>query len=168
MTEGLLLTFYGDDFTGSTDVMEQLEMGGVPTVLFLDIPTPEQLALFPDVKAIGIAGVSRSMTPAQMDAELPDKFAALAQLGAPYFHYKVCSTFDSSPTVGSIGHAIGRLKLRFGQVQLVLEIREQQSGFGEPSMGLIRYLLFHGQIGQLFSGLNDKLTSIDAEETIDR
>ena len=102
----LLLTFYGDDFTGSTDAIEQLELGGIPAVLFLDTPEPQQLALFPDVRAVGIAGVSRSMTPAQMDDALPPKFAALRDMGAPLVHYKVCSTFDSSPEIGSIGHAI--------------------------------------------------------------
>ena len=33
-----LLSYYGDDLTGSTDVMEALSLGGVPTVLFLSIP----------------------------------------------------------------------------------------------------------------------------------
>src|SRR5690606_33219240 len=32
----LLLTFYGDDFTGSADAMEALALGGVPTALFLE------------------------------------------------------------------------------------------------------------------------------------
>jgi uncharacterized protein YgbK (DUF1537 family) len=41
-----------------------------------------------------------------MDAELPKVFAALAALRAPILHYKVCSTFDSSPAIGSIGRAI--------------------------------------------------------------
>ena len=41
-----------------------------------------------------------------MDAELPKVFAALAGMGAPILHYKVCSTFDSSPAIGSIGRAI--------------------------------------------------------------
>ena len=102
----LLLTFYGDDFTGSTDAMESLEIGGVHTVLFLEPPTPEQLQRFPDVRAVGVAGVSRTMSPAQMDAELRPAFQAIRTLGAPIFHYKVCSTFDSSPTIGSIGHAL--------------------------------------------------------------
>ncbi len=102
----LLLTFYGDDFTGSTDAMESLEIGGVPTVLFLEPPTPEQLQHFPDVRAVGVAGVSRTMSPAQMDAELLPAFRAIRALNAPVFHYKVCSTFDSSPTIGSIGHAL--------------------------------------------------------------
>lgn len=102
----LLLTFYGDDFTGSTDAMEVLEIGGVHTVLFLEPPTAEQLRRFPDVRAVGVAGVSRTFTPAQMEAELTPAFEAIRALGAPIFHYKVCSTFDSSPTIGSIGRAI--------------------------------------------------------------
>ena len=56
----LLLTYYGDDFSGSTDVMEALTIEGVPTVLFLSPPTSEQLAKFPDCLAAGVAGISRS------------------------------------------------------------------------------------------------------------
>ena len=36
--QSLLLSYYGDDLTGSTDVMEALELGGVPTVLFMRQP----------------------------------------------------------------------------------------------------------------------------------
>ena len=32
----LLLTFYGDDFTGSTDALEQLTLAGVRAALFID------------------------------------------------------------------------------------------------------------------------------------
>lgn len=102
----LLITFYGDDFTGSTDAMECLELNGIPAVLFLDPPTEAQMAHFPDVRGMGLAGVSRTMSPEQMDGELISKFEVLKEMGAPFVHYKVCSTFDSSPTVGSIGHAI--------------------------------------------------------------
>ena len=42
--DGLVLTFYGDDFTGSTDVMETLEDLGLSTLLFLDPPTPDEIA----------------------------------------------------------------------------------------------------------------------------
>ena len=38
----LLLTFYGDDFTGSTDAMEALSVNGVPAVLFLAPPSPQE------------------------------------------------------------------------------------------------------------------------------
>jgi 3-oxoisoapionate kinase len=41
-----------------------------------------------------------------MREHLAPALAALAALGAPVLHYKVCSTFDSSPAIGSIGCAI--------------------------------------------------------------
>lgn len=104
--DGLLLTYYGDDFTGSTDAMEAMTAAGVPTVLFLQSPTPAMLARFPEVRCVGLAGSSRGRSPDWMDAELPAAFASLAALGAPILQYKVCSTFDSSPGTGSIGRAI--------------------------------------------------------------
>jgi uncharacterized protein YgbK (DUF1537 family) len=103
----LLLTYYGDDFTGSTDVMEALTVGGLRAALFLAPPQPDRLTgRFADLQALGVAGVSRSMLPDMMEAELRPKFRELKQFGAPLVHYKVCSTFDSSPRVGSIGRAI--------------------------------------------------------------
>jgi uncharacterized protein YgbK (DUF1537 family) len=100
------LAFYGDDFTGSTDVMEVLEFAGLPTTLFLAPPEPARLAAFGALAAVGVAGVSRAQTPAWMDAHLPPVFAALKGLGPELLHYKVCSTFDSAPHVGSIGRAL--------------------------------------------------------------
>ena len=42
----LLLAFYGDDFTGSTDAMEALAINNYRTVLFLDAPSSEMLEQF--------------------------------------------------------------------------------------------------------------------------
>lgn len=106
LPDGLLLTYYGDDYTGSSAVMEVLTFAGLPTVMFLDVPTPEQLAAFGSYRAIGVAGISRSQSPAWMEEHLPPIFNALAELNAPIAHYKICSTFDSAPHVGSIGKAI--------------------------------------------------------------
>ncbi|WQO31913.1 four-carbon acid sugar kinase family protein (plasmid) [Microvirga lotononidis] len=106
LPDGLLVSFYGDDFTGSTSVMEALTFAGLPTVLFLDTPTPEQLAGFAGYRGIGIAGIARSQSPDWMTAHLPRIFGTMAALNAPVAHYKVCSTFDSAPHVGSIGRAI--------------------------------------------------------------
>jgi len=106
LPDGLLLTYYGDDYTGSSAVMEVFSFAGLPTVLFLDIPTSAQLAAFSGYRAIGIAGISRSQSPAWMEEHLPPIFHALGRLGAPITHYKICSTFDSAPHVGSIGKAI--------------------------------------------------------------
>src|SRR6185437_10624802 len=103
---GVLVAFYGDDFTGSSAVMEVMTFAGLPAVVFVGTPTPEQLERFHGYRAIGIAGVARAMPTSWMDANLPDAFRALAELKAPVTHYKICSTLDSSPTVGSIGRAI--------------------------------------------------------------
>ncbi|MFT2009332.1 four-carbon acid sugar kinase family protein [Pontibacter sp. 13R65] len=102
----LLLAYYGDDFTGSTDALEFLSRAGAKTALFIEPPTPEQLARYEGLQAIGVAGMTRAMAPAEMEQALVPAFTALRALGAPHVHYKVCSTFDSSPTIGSIGKAI--------------------------------------------------------------
>lgn len=77
---GRLVTFYGDDFSGSTDVMEVLAANGLETVLFLDVPQERQLERFPNCRAIGIAGCSRSQSPAWMTANLPRIFRSLQKL----------------------------------------------------------------------------------------
>ncbi len=102
----LRLAYYGDDFTGSTDVMEVLQRVGVRTVLFLSPPKPEELAQFPGLEAFGIAGTARAMSVSEMQSELSPIFTALRETGAPVVHYKTCSTFDSSPEIGNIGCVI--------------------------------------------------------------
>ena len=102
----LLLTFYGDDFTGSTDALEQLTLAGIRTALFIQPPTPAQLKKFPRLQAIGVAGRTRSLAPDAMERELKPVLLALKKLGARHVHYKVCSTFDSSPSIGSIGRVM--------------------------------------------------------------
>mgnify|MGYP002335930712 FL=1 len=71
--EELMIGFYGDDFTGSTDVMEALSLNGIPTALFLQPPDPDDIRNFRlknsyvssdgKLKGYGIAGISRSLTP---------------------------------------------------------------------------------------------------------
>jgi 3-oxoisoapionate kinase len=102
----LLMTFYGDDFTGSTDALEQLTLAGIRSALFIEPPTPEQLARFKNLQAVGVAGMTRSLAAADMERELRPALKALKALGAPHAHYKVCSTFDSSPKIGSIGRVV--------------------------------------------------------------
>ena len=106
LPEGLLLAFYGDDFTGSTDAMEVMAFAGLPTVLFVKPPMAAGLKRFQHHRGIGIAGTARSGSPEWMDEHLPPIFQALFSLNAPITQYKVCSTFDSSPGIGSIGRAI--------------------------------------------------------------
>ena len=153
----LLLAYYGDDFTGSTDVMEALSKGGLRTVLFLAPPSPEQVARFPDLRAFGIAGGSRTMSPEEMDHVLPPAFEALKASGAPIIHYKVCSTFDSSPNIGSIGRAVEIGRRVFGERPTPLIV-------GAPVLG--RYVVF----GNLFarSGLDTEPFRLDRHPTMSR
>jgi 3-oxoisoapionate kinase len=143
----LLLSYYGDDLTGSTDVMEALASRGVPTVLFIETPTASQRARFGHVRAIGLAGSSRSESPAWMDHNLAPALDWLKSLGAEFCHYKVCSTFDSSPTVGSIGRAleIGQDLFRQSKTPLVV---------GAPQ--LKRYTTF-GNLFAAYQGVNYRI-----------
>ncbi|MGZ8939058.1 MAG: four-carbon acid sugar kinase family protein, partial [Limisphaerales bacterium] len=153
----LLLAYYGDDFTGSADVMESLARAGLKTVLFLKPPTQAQLARFTGLRAFGIAGGSRAMSPRQMERELPPAFKALKASGAAFIHYKICSTFDSSPTVGSIGKAIELGREIFGRRITPLVV-------GAPVLG--RYVVF----GNLFarSGLDTEPSRLDRHPTMSR
>ena len=106
MVTDLRLGFYGDDFTGSTDALEALASAGLRTALFVAPPTDAQLARFGGLEAVGVAGCTRALAAAEMADELRPVFTRFAELGCRVVHYKTCSTFDSSPQVGSIGRAI--------------------------------------------------------------
>jgi 3-oxoisoapionate kinase len=151
----MLYTYYGDDFTGSTDVLETLAEAGIPAVLFLAPPSDEDLNQFPNVQAIGIAGDSRSRSPEWMTANLPEIFRALQSFNAPIIHYKTCSTFDSAPRIGSIGRAIeiGIDTFHPSFVPIVV---------AAPHLG--RYVLF----GNLFAAAGDEVYRIDQHPTMSR
>ncbi|MGO4198949.1 four-carbon acid sugar kinase family protein [Rhizobium sp. YAF28] len=144
----LLVSYYGDDFTGSTDVMEALASNGIPTVLFLGIPEQALLDRFRDCRAVGIAGTSRSESPAWMQEHLAPAFQWLKGLQANICHYKVCSTFDSAPQVGNIGKAIEIGKEIFEQELVPIIV-------GAPQ--LKRYTAF----GNLFAAYQGRVFRID-------
>ncbi|MFT4184978.1 MAG: four-carbon acid sugar kinase family protein [Rhizobium sp.] len=151
----LLLSYYGDDFTGSTDVMEALASNGVPTVLFLGMPDAGLLERFKDCRAIGIAGTSRSQTPDWMQRHLTPALKWLKGLEAEICHYKVCSTFDSSPQIGSIGKAIEIGHALFAQPFVPVVV-------GAPQ--LKRYTAF----GHLFAAYQGDVYRIDRHPVMSR
>jgi uncharacterized protein YgbK (DUF1537 family) len=132
------VAFYGDDFTGSTDTLATLAAGGRAAMLFLGVPTDDQLAAAGNVDALGIAGAARSMTPAAMRDELVPVGRFFRALAAPVIHYKTCSTFDSAPHVGSIGVAVSVLRT-------FVDDRFVPIVGGQPNLG--RYCVF----GNLFA-----------------
>lgn len=103
------LGWYGDDFTGATDTLAVAAQAGLRCALFLDVPEPRQLSRMGELDALGIAGSARTMSPQAMRQELPRIGAFFKTLQVSVLHYKCCSTFDSSPKVGSIGAALSML-----------------------------------------------------------
>ena len=150
-----LISFYGDDFTGSTDVMEALASHGVGTVLFTRLPTAAEFEPYKNYAAIGLAGISRSQSPQWMDEHLPTFYGWLKSLDARYCHYKICSTFDSSPHVGSIGRAADIGAQVFAQAMVPLIV-------GAPQ--LKRYTF----AGHLFAGYQGKVYRIDRHPVMSR
>ncbi len=165
-SKNLFLTYYGDDFTGSADVMEALALNGVSTALFLAPPTAEEVVNFrlknpigehadASLQALGVAGISRSLTPVQMDEELPHIFKTISEIPAEFFHYKTCSTFDSSPHIGNIGHAID-LAFEFFPCNYIPLL------IGAPSLN--RFTAF----GNLFARVDDVTYRIDRHPTMSK
>jgi 3-oxoisoapionate kinase len=148
------LVYYGDDFTGSTDVLEVLTLGGIETVLLLEPLAPSEIQQrFPDAQAVGLAGTSRSLRSTEMRTVLSEVYSYLARFDTPVVHYKVCSTFDSSPTVGSIGLAL----------ELGLEVfpsRPVPMVVGAPA--LKRYVAF----GNLFATVAGETYRLDRHPTM--
>lgn len=153
----LLMAFVGDDFTGSTDAMESLARRGIKTILFTAPPTREQLARHPDLRAFGIASTTRSMPPDEMEQTLRPVFQRLRELAVPLVHYKVCSTFDSSPAIGSIGRVIDVGIDVFGRTPVPIVV-------GAPALG--RYCVF----GNLFarSGAESEPFRLDRHPSMSR
>lgn len=155
----ILLAFYGDDFTGSTDALEFLGRAGAKAMLFIEPPSPEQLSRYPGINAFGVAGMTRSMPSEQMEQTLLPAFEQLKQTGARHVHYKVCSTFDSSPATGSIGKAIDCGIQVFGNATVpVLG--------GMPALG--RYCVFGNLFARMGIGSNGKIHRLDRHPSMSK
>jgi uncharacterized protein YgbK (DUF1537 family) len=155
-----LLAWYGDDFTGATDTLAVLTQAGLRALLFMGVPDARQqaaaqLALGEPLQALGIAGASRGMAPAAMQAELEPVGAFFAQLGSAVLHYKVCSTFDSAPATGNIATAIATLR-RHAPNPCVPIVG------GQPSLG--RYCAFSNLFAT--AGIDGAVERIDRHPTM--
>ena len=157
--KNILLAFYGDDFTGSTDALEFISRAGAKAVLFTEPPTEVQLKSFPDLDAYGVAGKTRALNPDAMEQILIPAFEQMKSIGAKHIHYKVCSTFDSSPTVGNIGRAIDSgAKVFDNKVIPVLG--------GMPALG--RYCVFGNLFAKMGIGSNGKIYRIDRHPSMSK
>lgn len=109
------LAYYGDDVTGSVDVLLQVARRGARGCLF--IGTPEASALREAASThdvVGIAGIARSLDSEALEAEVRPAFEALRAVHPRFVQYKACSTADSSPTTGSLGRVLEVGRAVFG------------------------------------------------------
>lgn len=102
--------WYGDDFTGASDTLATLSQGGVKAILLLHTPSPENRARLQNMEAIGLAGATRSLKAEQIRQALNEVTPFLQSLQPRILHYKICSTFDSSPDTGNIALALECLR----------------------------------------------------------
>lgn len=135
--------------------MEVLTFAGLPSMLFLEPPSEDQLSRFPGLCGIGVASTARAEGPDWMRAHLPGIFAQLAALKPGLLHYKVCSTLDSSPEVGSIGCAIEIGADLCGSTTVPVLIAAPQ---------MRRYQVF----GQLFAGHGGAVYRLDRHPVMSR
>jgi len=127
--------FLADDLTGAADVLAQAHAYGLEAMLVLD---PHHAV--PDrADVVGVAGPIRSMAGAELDGFVRTGLRALSGLPLSVLIYKICSTFDSSPTAGNIGRAIELLHEQFPRHGSIPVVPAQ------PAFG--RYTAFSQHIG---------------------
>ncbi|MDM0041204.1 four-carbon acid sugar kinase family protein [Variovorax sp. J22G21] len=95
-----LLGCIADDFTGATDLANNLVRAGMRTVQIIGVPEDEAAAVEAD--AIVVALKSRTIAPTDAVAQSLAALRWLRAQGVQQVYFKYCSTFDSTPE-GNIG-----------------------------------------------------------------
>ena len=88
-----------DDFTGATDLANNLVRSGMRVVQTIGVPASPLAA---DVDAVVVALKSRTIPAAEAIAQSLEALQWLQAQGAQQIYFKYCSTFDSTPE-GNIG-----------------------------------------------------------------
>jgi len=95
----LVLGCIADDFTGATDLANNLVRAGMRVVQAIGVPGQ---ALDTDADAVVVALKSRTLPKDEAIAQSLDALRWLQAQGAQQIYFKYCSTFDSTPR-GNIG-----------------------------------------------------------------
>jgi 3-dehydrotetronate 4-kinase len=106
----IVLGCIADDFTGATDLANNLVRAGMRVVLTVDVPAPGRQI---DADAVVVALKSRTV-PASVAVRVSlDACRWLRKQGASQIYFKICSTFDST-AAGNIGPVIEALMDELG------------------------------------------------------
>ncbi|MEU0372950.1 3-oxo-tetronate kinase [Streptomyces sp. NPDC006283] len=98
---GIRLGCIADDFTGATDLANNLVRAGMRVVQLIDVP-PTGTDPAADADAVVIALKSRTVPAAEAVEASLRALAWLRSANAEQIYFKYCSTFDSTPA-GNIG-----------------------------------------------------------------
>ena len=101
----ILLGCIADDFTGATDLANNLVRAGMRVVQTIGVPTQ---SLEAEVDAVVVSLKTRTIAASQACAESLAALNWLQAQGAQQIYFKYCSTFDSTPQ-GNIGPVIDAL-----------------------------------------------------------
>lgn len=96
---GMVLGCIADDFTGATDLANNLVRSGMRVVQTIGVPSAR---LHAEVDAVVVALKSRTIAPAEAVRQSLAALHWLQAEGAQQIYFKYCSTFDSTPE-GNIG-----------------------------------------------------------------
>lgn len=106
----ILLGCIADDFTGATDLANNLVRNGMRVAQTIGIPErPLELEL----DAVVVALKSRNIDPNEAVAQSLEALNYLREQGAQQIYFKYCSTFDSTPK-GNIGPVTEALMAALG------------------------------------------------------
>jgi uncharacterized protein YgbK (DUF1537 family) len=142
----MLLGCIADDFTGATDLANNLVRGGMRALQTIGVPRGP---LGDDVDAVVVALKSRTIAPAQAIEQSLQALRWLCAAGAPQVYFKVCSTFDSTPR-GNIGPVTEAL-----QTQLRARVVPVCPAFPENQRTVFNGHLFVGAVPLNESGMRD-------------
>lgn len=95
----MLLGCIADDFTGATDLANNLVRSGMRVTQTIGVPSS---AIDPECDAVVVALKSRTIASEEAVCQSLTALRWLKSLGAKQFYQKICSTFDSTPA-GNIG-----------------------------------------------------------------
>lgn len=145
MASGLKLGCIADDFTGATDLANNLVRAGMRVVQTIGVPK----APADDVDAVVVALKSRTIAPADAVAQSLGALRWLRDQGCGQFYFKVCSTFDSTPQ-GNIGPVAQALMDELGATFACVT-----PAFPENARTVYKGHLFVGDVLLSESGMRD-------------
>ena len=136
------IVFCADDFTGASDTLATLARAGKSARLYLSPPRISDHPEIAGLDAIGVATSLRALSVKDGINRMNELVAGLSGAGGKIHHFKVCSTFDSSPRIGNIAQVADCFAKG-------IDAHWQAIIGGQPSLG--RYCVF----GNLFAAASN-------------